>query len=175
MRPFLVKNALSEQTLNHIRNIDKKWKKAGLFAHNSDGELIASYGHSRRTWSIRVTDPEIFKELQEIFKKYPSKINLNPGNITSNLLEYREEDMGCFVEHQDVYYDETDVRKLSMTIQLSDPNNYEGGQFAIMGEHIPLEENQAVIFPSFLPHEVHPVTKGKRNVIIAWALGPHWQ
>jgi hypothetical protein len=175
MRPFIVKNALSDQTLNIIKKLDKKWKKAGLFAHTSDGEPIASYGKGRRTWSIRVTDPEIFKELQELFKKYPSKINLNPENMTSNILEYREEDIGCMVEHQDVYYDDTDVRKLSMTIQLSDSNDFEGGQFAIMGEQIPMEKNQAVIFPSFLPHEVHPVTKGKRTVIIAWALGPLWE
>lgn len=175
MRPFLVKNALSEQTLNHIGNIDKNWRKAGLFGHNSDGEPVRTYGKGRRTWSITILDTYIKNNLEEVFKKYPSNITTTPGLLTSNLLEYREEDMGCFVEHQDVYYDETDVRKLSMTIQLSDPNDYEGGQFSIMGENIPLEENQAVIFPSFLPHEVHPVTKGKRNVIIAWALGPHWQ
>lgn len=175
MRPFIVKNALSDQTLNIIKKLDKKWNKAGLFGHTSDGEPTETYGNGRRTWSIRVSNILILDELQEIFKKYPSKINFNPRRITSNLLEYREEDMGCFVEHQDVYYDDNYVRKLSMTVQLSDPNNYEGGQFSIMGETIPLEKNQAVIFPSFLPHEVHPVTKGKRNVIIAWALGPHWQ
>ena len=175
MRPFIVKNALSKETLNLISNIDKNWKKAGLYGYNFDREHVQTYGKGRRTWSIRVLNTDIRNNLKELFKKYPSKINFNSENITSNLLEYREEDLGCFVEHQDVYYDDTDVRKLSMTIQLSDSNDYEGGQFAIMGEQIPLEKNQAVIFPSLLPHEVHAVTKGKRNVIIAWALGPHWE
>jgi len=184
MRPFIVKNALSEQTLNFITNLDTKWKKSSVVANTHQelydkiipNQVATALSKDRRCWEMTENFPtEILKELEYIFKKTPSKIIFKSGMLDCNLLEYRGEDMGCFTEHQDVYYDDTDVRKLSMTIQLSNSNDYEGGQFAIMGEQIPLEKNDAVIFPSFLLHEVLPITKGTRKVLIAWALGPLWE
>lgn len=181
MRPFIVKNALSEEILEFISDLEKKWSKGGFVADTPD-EIYhkplqkhkVRISRERRCWTMPLNDnPEILKELEEIVSKYPSQINLSPGMIDSYLLEYREEDVGFLTEHQDVYYNESDVRKLSMTIQLND--DFEGGEFCIMGEVIPLEKNDAVIFPSFLPHEVLPVSKGIRNVVIGWALGPHWQ
>lgn len=53
-------------------------------------------------------------------------------------------------------------RKLSTTIQLSDPKKYRGGELVMLigGEvyhNIQLEQGQAVIFPSYIPHMVTPV------------------
>ena len=181
MQPFIIKNALSEQTLDFISNLEKNWSKGG-FVSDKPEEIYHKQRHShnvsissgRRCWTMPLNDnPEISKEIEEIITKYPSHINLTPGTIDCHLLEYREEDVGFLTEHQDVYYLESDVRKLSMTIQLND--EFKGGEFCIMGETIPLEKNDAVIFPSFLPHEVRPVSEGKRNVVIGWMFGPHWQ
>ena len=60
-----------------------------------------------------------------------------------------------------------------MTVQLND--NFEGGEFYINGDNVELGKNDAVIFPSFLPHGVKPVLKGNRQSLIVWAFGPHWQ
>ena len=77
------------------------------------------------------------------------------------------------------------IRKLSFTCQLSDPNDYEGGEleFVIpqtfkhelkfsaykLKEIIP--QGSLVVFPSFLLHRVKPVTKGVRYSLVSWALG----
>ena len=52
-----------------------------------------------------------------------------------------------------------------MTIQLSDSDEYEGGDFEFDNDppdkNILREKGRVLIFPSFLPHK--PVTKGKKK------------
>lgn len=76
-------------------------------------------------------------------------------------------------------------RKLSMTVTLSDPNQYEGGDFIIdRGPHFKGDryyvaeeikpKGSIIVFPSFLYHRVAPVTKGIRHSIVMWSIGPKW-
>tara|TARA_R100000656_G_C3940273_1_gene126606 strand:+ start:553 stop:1116 length:564 start_codon:yes stop_codon:yes gene_type:complete len=62
------------------------------------------------------------------------------------------------------------VRKLSMTINLND--DYKGGELEINGETVQIKKGTIVFFPSFLKHQVKPVTKGNRFSLVAWFLGP---
>ena len=68
------------------------------------------------------------------------------------------------------------VRKLSMSILLND--DYEGGHFQISEDDrkdliAPVSEKGAVIvFPSFIEHQVTPVTKGTRYSLVTWFVGP---
>lgn len=67
------------------------------------------------------------------------------------------------------------TRKLSITVQLSDMNDYEGGDFVInVGNEImiPKKQGMAVVFPSYMLHGVKPVTKGTRYSLVAWIDGP---
>ena len=69
------------------------------------------------------------------------------------------------------------VRKLSFTIQLSDPESYAGGDVILYNsliDTITLSRAQGSIsfFPSYTIHEVVPVTKGDRYSLVAWAYGP---
>jgi len=68
------------------------------------------------------------------------------------------------------------VRKLSITIQLSDPESYKGGDLAIQigmtPELMKREQGHVVVFPSYVLHEVQPVTEGTRYSLVAWINGP---
>ena len=73
------------------------------------------------------------------------------------------------------------MRKLSMTIWLNDPDEYEGGEFDIESEgpHIDvrydtlkLSKGSIVIFPSDKWHRVRPVTSGVRKSLVTWFRGP---
>jgi PKHD-type hydroxylase len=72
-------------------------------------------------------------------------------------------------------------RKLSMTIQLSEPNEYEGGEFEIDPEFGVLDQavikqrGTVLVFPSFLRHRVAPVTSGIRRSLVCWAEGPKFR
>ena len=68
------------------------------------------------------------------------------------------------------------VRKISMTLLLSDPKDFDGGELELFcGETLDSEKNKfklkrcyAVFFASFLLHRVMPVTKGNRKSLVMW-------
>ncbi len=70
-------------------------------------------------------------------------------------------------------------RKLSVTVQLSDPEDYEGGYFEFQEVENPSDEcrgkGTVLIFPSYLQHRVTPVTSGVRKTLVAWFEGPTWR
>lgn len=70
-------------------------------------------------------------------------------------------------------------RKLSAVIQLSDPNEYEGGdlQLYVGSEptNIKKQKGLVVVFPSFVLHRVTPVTGGTRRSLVAWLSGPKFR
>jgi PKHD-type hydroxylase len=68
------------------------------------------------------------------------------------------------------------VRKLSISIQLTNHEEYEGGELILYDggeEGITMHKTQGtlVIFPSYVLHEVMPVTKGERNSLVTWVTG----
>jgi len=84
---------------------------------------------------------------------------------------------GFYTWHMDCGSASASTRKVSMTIQLSDPESYEGGEFQIWisgKEPVTLEKKRgcAIIFPSFCLHRVTPVTRGCRESLVVWIHGP---
>jgi PKHD-type hydroxylase len=67
-------------------------------------------------------------------------------------------------------------RKLGISVQLSEPSDYEGGDLRIYDppdhQPAPRELGCAIAFPSYVPHEISPVRRGVRHALTAWALGP---
>jgi len=78
------------------------------------------------------------------------------------------------------------IRKLSMSVNLTDSNKYKGGEFVFKvptgnGEYEEIvpegfnKKGSVVIFPSFVIHTVKPVTKGKRHSLVMWTSGKPFQ
>jgi len=72
------------------------------------------------------------------------------------------------------------VRKLSFVMQLSDPEDYEGGNLQLMDEEgnayfAPRQRGTVIVFDSRSNHRVLKITKGLRKSIVAWAVGPRWK
>ena len=66
------------------------------------------------------------------------------------------------------------TRKISMSLILND--DFEGGDLELFGTPKPKQEKGSMIFfPSFLAHEVTPVTKGTRYSLVLWFLGTPWR
>jgi len=76
-----------------------------------------------------------------------------------------------------------ETRKLSLSLILSDPDDYEGGDFYIQTgspdpeKLIKMEQKKGRVlaFPSFMIHGVAPVTKGTRRSIVVWVDGPKFK
>ena len=74
-----------------------------------------------------------------------------------------------------VFIHEPTVRKISMTLLLSDPSEFKGGELQFMDktkEIKDLKQGQAIFFASFLRHRVAPVKKGVRRSLVMWFGGP---
>ena len=72
------------------------------------------------------------------------------------------------------------VRKLSFTLQLSDPDEYEGGNVQLIDEAgrsyiAPRQRGTIILFDSRTQHRVIKVKKGVRKSIVGWVLGPRWK
>ena len=65
---------------------------------------------------------------------------------------------------------EPPVRKISMTLLLNDPSEFEGGDLELMvsGKVAELKQGHAIIFASFLNHRVNPVKRGVRQSLVCW-------
>ena len=110
--------------------------------------------------------------------------------------EYKGQDRGTYDWHVDAplgvkdyrgfdtLSKKTSWRKLSVILMLSDPESYDGGEVSILdpSAHIDeciqsfkLDKGSMVIFPSFVSHKVHPVTRGIRKTLVKWYEGNRWQ
>jgi PKHD-type hydroxylase len=82
---------------------------------------------------------------------------------------------GHYDWHVDIGPGSISDRKISCSVQLSDPNKYEGGDLEVWsgGEFKVIERRQgsAIFFPSFLMHRVTPITKGIRKSLVLWMGG----
>ena len=73
---------------------------------------------------------------------------------------------------------EPPVRKISMTVLLSDPKEFKGGELEFMteGNKPPdLHQGQAIFFASYIRHRVAKVTKGIRRSLVMWFNGPSFK
>ena len=72
------------------------------------------------------------------------------------------------------------VRKLSFVLQLSDPDDYEGGNLQLLDEggatyFAPRKRGTVILFDSRTSHRVLPVKSGLRKSIVGWTVGPRWK
>lgn len=95
-------------------------------------------------------------------------------------LQYGEyKDGGHYNYHTDspINGKDNSNRKLSFSILLNDPSEYEGGELEIPTPEagkMTIQKNSALFFPSYMPHRVCPVTSGVRKSLVGWACGPNF-
>ena len=78
--------------------------------------------------------------------------------------------------HFDIGPGKLSERKLSLTVQLSAPEDYTGGELIIYPEFVaPKDQGMMMVFPSFMCHSVNPVKSGVRYSLVSWMAGPQFK
>jgi PKHD-type hydroxylase len=71
------------------------------------------------------------------------------------------------------------VRKLSVSIQLTHPEKYEGGEFCVYddeeGTIMDKSQGTLILFPSYVIHQVKPVKIGTRYSLVTWVTGKQFK
>lgn len=135
-----------------------------------------------RKSTVAFLEPNITEAASIVQKLGQLAIQINAQRYRFDLLgfyeplqiaEYGKSDF--FDWHADFSAGPASTRKLSLSIQLSEPEEYEEGdlQFQINTNHVnaPKTKGSVIIFPSFVLHRVTPITKGKRRSLVGWVSG----
>ncbi|NDG30428.1 2OG-Fe(II) oxygenase [bacterium] len=130
----------------------------------------------------------IDEKSQWLYTKVSDKINqVNNNHYNFELFDfevfqfagYFEHNQGRYGPHSDSSGLSNPMRKLSIIILLSDDSDFEGGElcFYVNGSSYVFKnvKNSFIAFPSFLIHQVTPVTKGSRYSLVSWVRGPQFK
>ena len=145
-------------------------------------EVERSYRNSKIKWLDANEDN---KWLYEKMADYVKKANKTLWNY--DIIGFGEGfQLGTYVAENKGHYDwhmdcdsSNSFRKISISVQLSDPSEYEGGELQLYTKRntttLPKEKGTAIFFSSFILHRVTPITKGKRMSLVAWVTGPQFR
>ena len=146
-----------------------------------EGHVDTNTRTSHISWIPFSKMPEMYKQIENQL----SIVNLNhfgfDGVTLTEPAQFTEYPKGGFYDwHMDLnafgQEGQNPIRKISMTLLLSDPKDFTGGDlmFSEMGDNkpLPLKHGQAIFFASFLRHKVAPVKKGIRRSMVMWFGGP---
>ena len=124
------------------------------------------------------------------FLKEANKQMFNYDLTYFQRIQFAEYKNGDFYDWHPDTYDEKEpnkMRKLSLSLMLTDPDTFEGGELQFYNGGRPIEEKgdatgeqikkdlktqgTIVVFDSRDFHRVTPVTKGVRHSVVCWATG----
>ena len=181
------RGAFTEEELQTIDTIGEyaEFTKGVVGQGDVEGREDLDYRDVDVTW-VRPDEDNIwlFKKINELV----AKINYDKFQLDLELFEglqlskYKSEDKGHYDWHTDISakLDEGgNIRKLSMILMLSKPEDYEGGKllFNLSGNQdmyteMELNRGDILIFYSHIPHKVCDVTAGERRTLVTWVRGP---
>lgn len=170
-----------------LKDLDWNQSKAGTVSKGAEKLVVDE--------KIRVTDliwqPQL-SVIGSIAQTYIRAANINAEwNLILNGLEAIQLGKYSIGGHYDWHrdtaiYNDVDiqaglVRKLSMSILLNDPSEFEGGELEIefsngeIAKNLLPKQGSIVVFPSFMRHRVSPTTLGTRYTAVTWANGPQFK
>tara|TARA_B100000927_G_C16414206_1_gene448574 strand:+ start:133 stop:687 length:555 start_codon:yes stop_codon:yes gene_type:complete len=159
-----------------VKNLDEDYRKGKVGGKNFHNDKI-------RNVQISSKSSNWINALLNGFIRYANHSNFSYdlSDIDKEDLQFSKYDEGCFyTRHTDYSEGEGQIlktRKLSLSLQLSDENEYEGGEL-ILYNHLKNNTIKAckskgslIIFDSRMAHEITPITSGVRYSLVKWYHG----
>ena len=105
--------------------------------------------------------------------------NFDLDYIETLQFTYYDEEGDHYNTHWDYMYQGLHYRKLSFSVQLDDPDTYEGCDLTIFDgrQYLPTSRKQGtiIVFPSFTMHKVEKLVSGERHSLVGWVCGPKFK
>ena len=170
-----------------LKKIEKGVARLPLNTATTVGGLNVDTRTSRVKW---VPQENNWAWLYEKLADYAQQANDHLWNFNLHTLpeqiqytEYLGSKNGKYEWHQDIGPGMLSWRKVSITVQLSEPDEYEGGDLELFrggsmdGPFVKAERSAGCVFlfPSYMMHRVTPVTRGTRKSFVLWLGGGHYK
>jgi len=180
------KSYFSKEWCNDILNYFKNDDYNDSFIGQTNSTLDKSFRSSEVVWlhQNNLTWDTVYKDIWTIQRRVNHEwfgFHIE-GCEDIQLSRYDGKNNDWYGKHRDTFFmTENTHRKLSASIQLTDPNEYEGGDLTMFDcDNYPdkdeiRQQGTIFFFPSFAFHQVNPVTRGVRNSLVIWFFGPHWR
>jgi len=174
---YWFKDGFSKEELEHIEEMTLRLPFETAATGQDDSSTVTEYRKSKIKWCPQNEEWEwVYSKLHDMLVEANDvmwKFDLSTMNEQIQYIEYYGGG-GHYDWHMDCGTGIQNQRKISVTVQLSSADDYEGGDLEFnIGNHItaPRIQGAAVIFPSFYLHRVTPVTKGTRKSFVLWVGG----
>jgi PKHD-type hydroxylase len=144
------------------------------------GDGLGKHSFSRRKSNLREVYPDtstnwIFEKLETaLLQLNGQQYGFDIQGFFEGAQLYEYPTGGHLDWHMDIAKGYMSNRKLSMSVQLSDSDDYDGGnlEFEDFKETGPRGIGDLIVFPAFLRHRVSAVTRGQRYSWVSWVHGP---
>jgi PKHD-type hydroxylase len=179
---YWYQNGFSKEELDKIYKdvAELPFQEAATFSNDSDKSVRSSsvkWIPQDEKWQW------LYKRLMELAVEANDtlwKFDLISAPELIQYTEYYDSEEGHYDWHQDIGPNEGSLRKVSITVQLSEADEYEGGDLQLWkgGNSVINSARGAgvvVVFPSYLMHRVSKVTKGTRRSFVLWVGGQHYK
>jgi PKHD-type hydroxylase len=123
----------------------------------------------------------LYKRITQLVQKLNTEVYQFDVNALETLqyTVYHGAEGGHYAWHTDLGPHNPKPRKISISIQLTDPSHYEGCDLQFRAGptvgHAPRDRGAVIAFPSFFLHRVTPITSGTRKSLVVWATGPDFR
>jgi len=174
--------AFNDEQLNWLQHYARNSKVRGSIGGAPEGREISDVRRSNVMWMpCNEHTFWVFEILGNVVSKINSmffRFDLTGFGEHIQLTNYDSSELGMYGWHIDKGNNfEAPSRKLSVVVQLSNPEDYEGGDLEVQpygSEIFKVEKKRGYItfFPSWTLHQVTPVIRGNRQSLVAWISGP---
>ncbi len=186
---YVVKPVFENEMVDFIHSVASSTTEEQASEVDRDGNIKEENLNSRSSSVCWINDLQVYEILMEVMEKVNDNIwQYNITGIESlQYTIYREDKNQHYSWHIDPIYHKdlnTPCRKVSCSVLLSDPEDFEGGEFEFMSIDLGSQTSSSfqprffnkkghgLFFPSQAYHRVKPVTKGVRRSLVCWFTGP---
>ena len=180
---YWFQNAFSEEELTRLYSLLESLQYQDATTIGNQDEKISEVRSSKIKWIPQTNNWQwLYQKLFNMIEEANGTLwnfDLFGTNEFIQYTEYLASDQGHYDWHQDIGPGGPSLRKVSLVVQLTEAEEYEGGDLQIWpGGNIwtvPKGKGNVAIFPSYMMHRVTPMTSGVRKSLVLWAGGQHYK
>ena len=196
----VIPERICDDIVRYGKQLQDQMAVTGEYGHKKlNTKQIKNLKKKRNSDIVWINDKWIYKEIQPYIHTANQSAGWNFQWDYSESFQFTKYTKGQFYDcHCDswdrAYHKPEDLnshgkqRKLSVTVTLTDPKKYKGGELEFDFKNQDpdkkpnirkcteiLPKGSLIVFPSFVWHRVCPVKSGERNSLVIWNLGHPFQ